>query len=419
MITLLFTISIPFPLFVNNILLGLFLFLVLKNKNFLQLKLSSFYIYPIVLFLWMAISYAWSIDKPRTLTAIPKEVALIIVPLIFILIPKFSKEQFQKIFKYYGYSIAIIAIVFIIRALIRYLINHDSRAFFYHGDYENDFGLVPKLLNAIHVSVYSALAFFYFFQKETKSKIDNLLSFVLFLFVILLSSKNIIVVFVLLILIQVFFFSKIANKLRLRNLFIVVFALSLFLSFGKIKERFLIEFRTNTEKSISHNVTINKTSGVDNVSIIEAWTNEKFTFNDYFPGTAFRVYQIRMFTEFLDEEPIFWQGFGLNASLNKLVEKEKKYNVYTGYGSLNFHNQYIQNFAELGFIGFILLILMLFVNIKNAFQSKDFMHITFSVLMISLFLTESFLWRQRGVVFFTLFYCLFNLKNTVKTNIEN
>ena len=62
---------------------------------------------------------------------------------------------------------------------------------------------------------------------------------------------------------------------------------------------------------------------------------------------------------------------------------------------------------------------MLFVNIKNAFQSKDFMHITFSVLMISLFLTESFLWRQRGVVFFTLFYCLFNLKNTVKTNIEN
>lgn len=126
-----------------------------------------------------------------------------------------------------------------------------------------------------------------------------------------------------------------------------------------------------------------------------------------------------MFTEFLDEEPIFWQGFGLNASLNKLVEKEKKYNVYTGYGSLNFHNQYIQNFAELGFIGFVLLILMLFVNIKNAFQSKDFMHITFAVLMISLFLTESFLWRQRGVVFFTLFYCLFNLKNSVKTNIEN
>ena len=97
-----------------------------------------------------------------------------------------------------------------------------------------------------------------------------------------------------------------------------------------------------------------------------------------------------------------------------LEEKGLKYNVFQGnettegYQKKNFHNQYIQVFSELGFIGFVFLILILFVNLKNALKNKDFTHIVFAILMISLFLTESFLWRQRGVVFFTAFYCLFN-----------
>ena len=100
--------------------------------------------------------------------------------------------------------------------------------------------------------------------------------------------------------------------------------------------------------------------------------------------------------------------------INKLQEKEKQYHLYPGYGTFNFHNQYVQNFAELGVIGFLLLLLMLFLNTKKAFNSKDFMHIAFAVLMISLFLTESFLWRQRGVLFFMLLYALFNMESSLK-----
>jgi O-antigen ligase len=79
-----------------------------------------------------------------------------------------------------------------------------------------------------------------------------------------------------------------------------------------------------------------------------------------------------------------------------------------GYQSMNFHNQYIQNFADLGVFGFLLMLCILFINVKNSITSKDFVHFAFAFLMISLFLTESFLWRQRGVVFFTMLYCLFN-----------
>ena len=64
------------------------------------------------------------------------------------------------------------------------------------------------------------------------------------------------------------------------------------------------------------------------------------------------------------------------------------------------------------------ILIILIINTKKAFNSKDFMHIAFAILMLSLFLTESFLWRQRGVVFFTTFYCLFNFINnpSVKKN---
>lgn len=394
---------------INNIFLGILVAVSFYYSRNIRNKISLVLLLPIVLFLWMAVSYFWSIDVQRTLQAIPKEIALFLIPFVFWLIPSFTIEQKEKLLKYYSYSIALIVVFYLVRALFRFFLTKDTGVFFYHGpDNNTDTGLVPRLLNAIHFSVYVAIAFFYFFIKEHKTKSEQLIALLLSVFVILLSSKNIIVIFILLILIHIFFYSKIANRLRLRNLTMLLLLLGLIISFSKIKERFLVEFTTNSDKGISHNIALNKEKGINNISIADAWTKEKFHPSDYFPGTAFRAYQFRMFTEFLKEDPIFLKGFGLNASLNKLLAKEKQYNLYPGYGTFNFHNQYIQVFAELGVIGFILLGFILFVNIKNAFKNKDFLHITFAILMLSLFLTESFLWRQRGVVFFTVFYCLFN-----------
>jgi O-antigen ligase len=134
------------------------------------------------------------------------------------------------------------------------------------------------------------------------------------------------------------------------------------------------------------------------------------------------VYQFRIFTELIKDNYIFFIGLGLDASYPKIEEKAKYYNLYLGkngedgYQNKNFHNQYVQNFADLGVFGFLLIVVMLFINLKNAIKSKEFVHFAFSILMISLFLTESFLWRQRGVVFFTMMYCLFNSVNTANSS---
>ena len=409
-------VTIPLPLGINNFFLGLFVLTVIFNKNRPKINFSIALILPIVLFLWMSFSFFWSIDGARTLKAIPREISLLILPILFLSV-SITQQQKLKAIHIYSYAMTLLVIFYLVRAIIRFGITQDSNVFFYHGEYDNDYGLVPKLLNAIHFSVFVAIAFFYFITQEVKTKITLFISVLLFSFIVLLSSKNIILVVITLIVIYFLFYSKIANRMRLRNLIVMMILFGLMFSLGKIKQRFQIEFQTNTTKSLSSNVIKGIPDGVHNVSIYEAWFNDGFTPNDFFPGTAFRVYQARLFTEFIKEEPIFWQGFGLNASYKKLEEKGLKYNVFQGnettegYQKKNFHNQYIQVFAELGIIGLILFVMLLFLNIKKAFNKKDFIHIAFAILMISLFLTESFLWRQRGVVFFTVFYCLFNMKS--------
>ena len=186
--------------------------------------------------------------------------------------------------------------------------------------------------------------------------------------------------------------------------------------FGKIKDRILIEYKTNIEDNTLNNEIGSPDAKVYNVSVNQAWNQKVFKPNDYFPGAAFRVYQLRIFKEMLVEDPIFFKGYGLNASDFKIEEKRKEYNLYEDYGKKNFHNQYIQIFAELGFLGFVLIVAMVFINLKDGIKSKNFIHISFAVLMLSLFLTESFLSRQRGIIFFTVLYCVFNSRRNELAN---
>jgi O-antigen ligase len=122
---------------------------------------------------------------------------------------------------------------------------------------------------------------------------------------------------------------------------------------------------------------------------------------------------LRIFTEMQKEKPTFFTGFGLEASQDKIREKCKIHNLNNEYGEYNFHNQFIQTFAEIGIIGLLILIAMLTVNLFNGIKQKDFLHIAFAITMIMLFLSESFFCRQRGIVFFTLLYCLFNANNHI------
>ena len=125
-------------------------------------------------------------------------------------------------------------------------------------------------------------------------------------------------------------------------------------------------------------------------------------------GTSFRLFQLRLLKEQIEEDNIFWKGFGLFASRVDLEKKHKSYNTYKGFYTYNYHNQYAQIMAESGIIGFLILIIFLFLNFKNAYLSLNYTFIYISFILIVTFFTESFLWVQRGLIFTTIFTSLFN-----------
>ncbi|MEE1897302.1 O-antigen ligase family protein [Flavobacterium rakeshii] len=391
--------TIPLNYAFGSITLILFTLYALFTAKKQDFSFSIALFMPVALFLLMAASLLWTIDFKSTLKALSKEIPLLIIPVVFCIIRLWPKQQ-RDTLKFYSWGMFIYALFYIARAFIKYFETGDSNVFFYHD-------LVTKDVNAIYVSVFMSVALFYFVAKKRKRKFDYLALLFLFVFIFLLSSKNILLTDILLTILYFLFWSPASKKTKWT--FTTVFAVAIVIAgyFGKIKERVEVELKPNTEQAV-------KDMGTRAVTIAQAWNNETFSQNDYFNGTSFRVYQIRIFTEMMSEDPVLLTGYGLNASLNRIKEKGDEHNVYKGdethrgYNTLNFHNQYIEIFADLGLIGFLVLMVMLGINLKNGLSNKDFVHIAFAFLMIALFLTESFLWRQRGVIFFTVLYCLFN-----------
>ncbi len=409
----LYVISIPLSMGFNNLMLLLLAVTTMVSIKKWQIGNHIVYYLFAALFILSAASYFWSVDPERTLKAIPRNIYWLLLPALFAVLPIFTKDIKQAVLKYYSYSMVVYGVLYVIKAILKFIQTGNKEVFFYHE-------LVTKELNAIHVSVYFALAFFYFYNLSLKKTIHWFSAAFLAILLFLLSSKLIIVVFILLFLINYFFFTKSAQKLRMRNLLIFILLVGSILFFGKIKERFAVELQSNNEKSISHTVLEMQNQGIHIVSVNEAWNQEKFSPNDFFPGTAFRIYQARILKELLEEEAQWLTGFGLDGSYTKLEEKAMQYDIFLGndqlegYQKKNFHNQYLQLLADLGIFGFLILVFILVTLVKNAFSLKDFVPIAFTILMISLFLTESFLWRQRGIVFFTMFTLMMLPKETKK-----
>lgn len=358
----------------------------------------------------MILSLFWTRDFKLSLAGLQKEIIFLFVPIAFLFIPKLSVPQRYKIVGIFSYGMVLYCVFYLAKAVFRYISTSNLEVFFYHE-------LVSLDVNAIYVSVFVSFALFYFIDKKNKTDLTRIIIGFLAIMIFLLSSKSIIFIDFILIIGYYSFFSDVPKSVR----FLTITVVSAFLMFSlfyveNVRERFLLEYETAFVDN-----TINEKIGngnVYNVSLKQAWNDAEFQQNQFFPGTALRVYQFRIFTELMYEESVFFTGFGLEASQHQIQKKAIQYKLYDGYGDFNFHNQYIQTFAELGFFGFLLLLLMLGTTLKKAFQNKDFLHITFGITMIVLFLTESFFCRQRGITFFIVLYCLFN-SNLFPKSIKN
>lgn len=392
--------TIPLSYVYNSITLILFVLYTFLSYNKQNIKLHKSLLPLLLLFGIMVLSLLWSVDFKSSLKALGKEAALLFIPIAFCFNQPLSRKAVGKILQNYSMGIILFAIILLGRAFMRYSEVGSTDVFFYHELATND-------VNAIYLSVLVSMALMYVLSKKKKTTMGYIMQLFLLVFLFLLSSKVVIITNVLLIALYFIFYSGMKVRGRIAAILLLCVMAGALGYYGKINERIAAEFVDTKQQEEAD-------GGVHYVTLKEAWTRNDFNGNDYLNGTSFRLYQIRVFTEMLEEDPVLLTGYGLNASCHKVEEQGIEHNLVHGdedglfYNKLNFHNQYVQTFADLGLFGFLIVVVMLFINLKNGFAKKDFVHIAFAIVMISLFLTESFLWRQRGVVFFTMFYCIFN-----------
>lgn len=394
-------------IFVSIATIGFVLIGIALNKR-QKINYEKSVFMPFLFFIVMAFSLFWTNNFNDSLSGLQKSLSFIVIPAVFIIIPKISEESKYNIFRFYSFGMLFYAVLYFANACWNYYHTQNRESFFNKN-------LVPDDPGAIYMSVFASFALFYFVQLKKKSNIDKIALILISTFIFLLSSKSIITIDFVIIICFYAFYAKISQGTKA----LTISAASLFLFFSiffvkEVKERFFLEFETAFVDNISSkNNTIDSTS-IHNVSVAEAWKKKSFNQTDFFPGTAIRVYQIRVYNEIQKESPSFFTGLGLEASQEAIRNKALEHNLNKEYGEYNFHNQYIQSLAEIGVFGLLVLIVMLFLNLFNGIQKKDFLHIAFAITMILLFLSESFFCRQRGIVFFIILYCLFNFNYSFK-----
>ena len=325
-------------------------------------------------YILFVISLFWTTNIENTKSGLLSFLSYLALPLAFSLVSK-NKININKVFSVFSNLLVLCAIYCIFMGALKVLKTGNYNYLFYHELCSN-----LSILNAIYLSVFVSFGISFLIYKQKKSKLDVFNLTVLALFLILLSSKIIITITLIS---GVFYLirKRKFHKVNLKSFLLLIVIISIFIAASSnLTNRIKVEF--------------NKTK------INEVLQTKDFGHAYIWTGFGLRVFQAKMFLEVIQENKNTFLGSGLFNSQDTLIKKYKEYNLYPGFYHYNYHNQYIQVYAELGVIGLCMLLLIFILTIKQAIIYKDYFLLSFIILILVVCLTESFLWRQRGMVFF-------------------
>tara|TARA_B100000780_G_C21108265_1_gene447678 strand:- start:444 stop:1682 length:1239 start_codon:yes stop_codon:yes gene_type:complete len=309
------------------------------------------------------------------------KVTLLLLPLFMLSKSLFSQQNKILLLHIFAVSMACMAIYDLYYSFLEYQMSNHVSVFYYKN--------LPHLLvgKPHYLAWYYSFAMFIALRELLlikKQKLVWTLTFVVLLIsLILLSSRAYLFAFILVIMASyIVWLGK--NKNSLFKLFIpLATIISVLLIIPNTRSRITDTF-----------VEINKL----------------FDKNDH-RQTNPRVYIWKYATTLIAEKPLL--GYGVGDAKDELEKALKNCeavfwdgnkNVPLNKKSLNFHNQFLQSWAEIGVLGFLLL---LFILIRPFFlKNQHPLFLIFIGLTFVGFLTESMLERQAGVVMFAFMYPL-------------
>jgi len=310
------------------------------------------------------------------------KLSLLLFPIFFSTIDfsGFRKDFFSMVQKAFIAGCIISTIFLFINAVFRYFTDNDVTQFYYTN--------LSMFFHPGYLALYYTFTIAIILSRLIKSRqwktSKKLLAIVLILyfqvFIILLSSKAGIFGLILIYILAIFF---IIVREKKRSLYTFIISTSFIVSF------FILLFFF----PYSYNRIFTAKQALESEEPLPASSRD---------GSVARVFIWKSSIEIIKENFLF--GVGTGDVKKNLFEKYKEKHIELALEEhLNAHNQYLQTFIAIGFIGFLLLISSIILPAIYAIKYKNLLYFLFLGMIGFHLLVESMLERQAGVVFYAFF----------------
>lgn len=340
----------------------------IPNKKWVLLFCSLYLLYLVGMVYSENKSYGWA--------DLQTKLSMLLFPL-FLNFSQFEQQETKKIQQFFLAGVVIASVSLLGRATFYYLYEHLN--YFYYVDFS-------VFLHPSYFGMMINLALIFILLDASKSGISS--SFVritlllFFSLIILLLSSKLALISCLLIFIGVGIYRILHSKNYLTGIvFLLLFvaaATSIIYTVPELNQRI-----QNARVVLNAN-SIDKTDAESNAVRILVWQ----------AATA----------AFLENGIV---GTGTGDVKDELFKHYKR-NGYTGAleHRLNAHNQFLQTGVALGYFGFVLFLLSIIVPASIALKNKNYVYVSFVLLVVLNFLTESMLESEAGVFIYAFFNSL-------------
>jgi O-antigen ligase len=330
-----------------------------------------------------AISLLYTKNVAAGIFVLDKKMSLLIFPLILGTIPKLSKEQVDKLLYTTCITLSAAAFICLMAAYYRYW-QHIPGGFFWKDLTLPLQGFHPTYLSLclnFMIAFLGIKLFSLWKTSSVKTKVASIVAIIFFYFLLaLLSSKIQLIIAFIILLFLILQHSKVVNyNIAVPLIFVCIVITGWFLRDSYTFERFkhIKTFHYQLDAPVH-------------------------TFNEFTIRLA-----IADCAMYILKDNLFF-GIGAGDVNDELDKTYRKFDYKFGYlDQQNPHNEYLSQLLATGLIGLTVFAFTLGFPLRFAFQQKHTLYLTFIILFAVSFSVESFLERQKGIVFYALFNSLF------------
>jgi O-antigen ligase len=356
-----------------------------KNWRILKSPLGLMLIFPLLL----AAGLVYSLDKEKGLQVLLRFLPFILLPMFFLTRKTFDKKEHYLIQLTYAISVAVFYVICIFNAFYRQHLLYEridkfNWYYFYRYDFLEIFNHHPT-----YISMFSnlAISFMYFNHQNFKIKKTVLISATLVICAgILLSGSR--MGYVVFLLITLLFFIKMlkfgSNRIKRTTLLgsTLIFIVLLVVSYNIpiVKERILYTFGQKLDYKYNNGDFIENKSELEQGRLL-LWSDA---------------------LDLIKKRPLLGYGIGSKDLVLKKKYKEENHHIFLN-RAFNVHNTYLELLLVGGIPVLILFLIILWSILKVGIREKDFVIISFFIVICSYSITES-IFRAQGIVFFAFYY---------------